>query len=108
MYIVGLLNEEARGQRGRVLAIATLAGIANGLLVAGANLFAESPEQADLRALLMFGLTMALYILGFRRTCHWTAALVEAALYRIRTRLVEKIERAELLGIERVRLHPRP
>ncbi|MGK4008333.1 cyclic peptide export ABC transporter [Sorangium sp. So ce1036] len=102
MVVVDLLLEEAKGQRASILAVATIGGVANALLLVGANVLAASPEQASLRALLMFGLTMALYVLGARSTYHRTTALVESVLYRIRKRVVEKIERTELEGLERV------
>ena len=102
MYIIDLLVEEAKGQRASILAVATMGGIANALLLVGANVLAGSPEQADMRALFLFGLTMAAYVLGARATYHRTTSLVEALLHRIRTRIVEKIERTELEGLERV------
>jgi len=102
MYVIDLLVEEAKGQRASILAVATMGGIANALLLVGANVLAGSPEQADMRALFLFGLTMAAYVLGARATYHRTTSLVEALLHRIRTRIVEKIERTELEGLERV------
>ncbi|MDC3961005.1 cyclic peptide export ABC transporter [Polyangium jinanense] len=102
MYVIDLLLEEAKGQRASIFAVATMGGIANALLLVGANVLAGSPEQADLRALFLFGLTMALYVLGARATYHRTTSLVEAVLHRVRTRIVEKIERTELEGLERV------
>ncbi|MDI1443593.1 cyclic peptide export ABC transporter [Polyangium sp. 6x1] len=102
MYVLDLLREEAKGQRAAILAVATMAGIANALLLVGANVLAGSPEKADVRALFLFGLTMAVYVLGARSTFHRTTSLVEAVLHRIRTRIVEKIERTELEGLERV------
>ncbi|MRG98514.1 cyclic peptide export ABC transporter [Polyangium spumosum] len=102
MYVIDLLLEEAKGQRASILAVATMAGIANALLLVGANVLAGSPEKADVRALFLFGLTMALYVLGARSTYHRTTSLVEAVLHRIRTRIAAKIERTELEGLERV------
>lgn len=102
MYVIDLLLEEAKGQRASILAVATMAGIANALLLVGANVLAGSPEKADLRALFFFGLTMGLYVLGARSTYHRTTSLVEAVLHRSRTRIVKKIERTELEGLERV------
>ena len=102
MYVVDLLLEESKGQRASIVGVATMAGIANALLLVGANVLAKSPEDADLRAFCMFGLTMFLYALGARSTYHRTTSLVEGVLYRIRTRIAEKIERTELAGLERV------
>ncbi|MDC0747894.1 cyclic peptide export ABC transporter [Polyangium mundeleinium] len=102
MYVIDLLLEEAKGQRASILAVATMGGVANALLLVGANVLAGSPEKADLRELFMFVLTMALYVLGARSTYHRTTSLVEAVLHRIRTRIAEKIERTELEGLERV------
>ncbi|TKC96371.1 cyclic peptide export ABC transporter [Polyangium fumosum] len=102
MYVLDLLLEEAKGQRASLLAVATMGGIANALLLVGANVLAGAPEWADMRALFLFGLTMATYVLGARATYHRTTSLVEALLHRIRTRIAEKIERTELEGLERV------
>jgi putative pyoverdin transport system ATP-binding/permease protein len=102
MYVIDLLLDEAKGQRASILSVATVAGIANALLLGGANVVAESPEKADARALFLFGLTMTTYVLGARSTYHRTTSLVEAVLHRIRTRIVEKIERTELEGLERI------
>jgi len=102
MYVLDLLLEEAKGQRASILAVATMGGMANALLLVGANVLAGSPEKADLQALFLFGLTMGLYVLGSRSTYHRTTSLVEAVLHRIRTRIAEKIERTDLEGLERV------
>ena len=102
MYVVDLLLEESKGQRASILVVATTAGIANALLLVGANVLAKSPKDADLRAFCIFGLTMTLYALGSRSTYHRTTSLVEGVLYRVRTRIAEKIERTELEGLERI------
>ena len=103
MTLVELLNAEAIGERRKILVAANLAGIANALLLYSINAVARAPEEGDARALLIFALLVALYALCARHTSHRTTALIESLLHRIKVRIGDKIARAELDALERVR-----
>ncbi|MGK3959188.1 cyclic peptide export ABC transporter [Sorangium sp. So ce118] len=102
MTIIELVTAEAAGERRTILVAATLAGAANTLILALVNIAAMEPATAGLRLFVMFGLAVLLYIVTARRTYNRTTQLIETALHRIRTRIITKIERTDLQGMERI------
>ncbi len=102
MTLVDLITSEAGGERRSLIVAASLAGIANALVIFIINSVVEAQGGGGLRSFAMFVLAMVLFVLGARRTCHRTVHLIEAALHRLKSRIVNKIERAELEGLERL------
>ncbi|AUX43528.1 ABC transporter ATP-binding protein [Sorangium cellulosum] len=102
MTLVDLITSEAAAERKRLLVAASLAGIANSLVILFVNLAVHSDDSSGLRMFAMFVLAIVLFVLAARHTCHRTVHIIESALQRIKTRIVDKIERAELQGLERL------
>jgi putative pyoverdin transport system ATP-binding/permease protein len=102
MTLVDLITNEAAGGRRRLLAVASLAGISNALVLVLINRVVQGEESASLRMFALFVLAISLYVLGGRRTFYLTVNLIESALQRIKTRIVDKIQRMELQGLERI------
>lgn len=102
MTLVDLITTEAAAERRGLLAAASLAGIANALVILLVNVMVQANDRSDMRAFAMFVLAIVLFVLGARHTCHRTVHIIESGLHRIKTRIVDKIERAELQGIERL------
>lgn len=100
--LLDLLREEA-GKEGRtILLAASLAGFANAVILAMVNQAAQSEEGASVRLFVIIALAGVLYLVCARRTFDGTTAVIETALLTIKCRIVEKIDRAELQGIERI------
>jgi putative pyoverdin transport system ATP-binding/permease protein len=102
MTILELINKEATEERRRVFVVANLAGGANALVLGVANMAAETPGSAPLRTFLLFVLAVAIYGFGARYTYNQTAEIVQRLLQRIRVRIIDKVERAELVQLERI------
>lgn len=103
MTLLELLRQEAGPERSRILVTATAAGVSNTLLLSSINAVARAPDTGDVRALFMYTLAVAVYIACARYTSHRTTRLIEAALHRIKLRVADKITRAELDTLERVK-----
>lgn len=100
MTIVDLVRKEARDEsRGLVLA-ASLAGASNALIMSLVNKSVGAAPDQKTREFVMIGLAVVLYVVCARRTFHRTTDIIEAALQRLKLRLVDKIEQAELQEIE--------
>ena len=102
MTIVELISRESKDQRTAILAVAVVAGVSNALALMIINMAVQTPEMVNVKTFLVFALLAASFIIAARRTYHRTIAVIEGALHRLKTRLVEKIARAELGRIERV------
>ncbi|WP_434047931.1 MULTISPECIES: cyclic peptide export ABC transporter [Sorangium] len=101
MALWDLIRDEA-GEKGRGLLVsASLAGAANALGIALINEAAASSSQDDkLRLFVVIALCVALYIVCSRRTYHRITTLIEEALKKIKLRIIDKIDRAELQALE--------
>ncbi|AKT41221.1 cyclic peptide export ABC transporter [Chondromyces crocatus] len=102
MTILELLRKEAADGRRRILVSAGLAGGANALVLGFANLAAENPGDSAVRSFVMFVLAVAIYGYGARYTYNRLAEIVQNALLRIKIRIVDRVERAELEQLERI------
>ena len=102
MRLIELISAEAAGERIRIVTAASLAGIANVLVLGYVNRVAQSADGAGLGSFSMFCLTVFLYVLSARYTCNRTTQIVESALQRIKIRVCDKVERAELEQLERI------
>ena len=102
MMLIELISEEAAGERIRIVTAASLAGIANVVVLGYVNRVAQSADGAGLSSFAMFCVTVLVYVLSARYTCNRTTQIVESALQRIKIRVSEKVERAELEQLEHI------
>lgn len=102
MTLIELISKEAAGEKPRIIAAASLAGIANVVVLGYVNVVAQSADGAQLGSFTMFCLTVLLYVVSARYTCNRTTQIVESALQRIKIRVADKVERAELQQLERI------
>lgn len=102
MTILELINQEAADGRRRIFIAATLAGGANALVLGLATTAAKTPGEAPLHLFAFFVAAVAVYGIGARYTYNRTADIVQSALLRIKLRIVDKVERAELEQLERI------
>jgi putative pyoverdin transport system ATP-binding/permease protein len=100
--VVDLILQEAGDERGRILMAACVAGATSMLVLIGANVIAGAPELSGLPAAGLFALVVAVHYLSAKHMYHRTAAIVESALHRIKIRIVDKLEKADIQGVERI------
>ncbi|MGK4008332.1 cyclic peptide export ABC transporter [Sorangium sp. So ce1036] len=102
MTIVDLIIEESGAERGRILAAACVAGVTSMLVLIGANVLAGAPGLAGLPAMGLFALVIVGHYLCAKHMYYRTAAVVESALHRIKIRIVGKLEKVDIQGVERI------
>ncbi len=94
------LSLASRRERALLLASMIVAGLANALALVLASNASAATDTADLWTFAPFVLAVVVHLVATRRAAHGVNALIEATLLRTKTRLVERIERAELRQIE--------
>ncbi len=99
MTLVDLVRAEARDDLGGLLLTASVAGAANAFVISLVN-NAASTQDDKTRQFVMIGLAVALYVVCARRTYHRTTEIIESALTKIKVRIIDKIEQAELDELE--------
>jgi putative ATP-binding cassette transporter len=100
--IVDVVIEEAGPERGRILMAASVAGATGMLVLIGANIVSGSPELSGLPMAGLFGLVVVVHYFCAKHMYYRTAAIMETALHRIKIRVVDKLEKADIQGIERI------
>ncbi|HRI48532.1 MAG TPA: cyclic peptide export ABC transporter [Pseudomonadota bacterium] len=103
MTFFRLLSEQAYGERARMLALASLGGVASALFFATINEIAAKPEAGDVPSLVRLGLLILLYVTCTRHSTSWMAAQIEAILHQIKLRVARRIARTDLETLEQVR-----
>jgi len=103
MTLWELIRNEARNEARGLIIAASLAGAANAVALALVNQAAATADASDkTRFFFLIALCIALYILGARRTYHRTTTLIELALEKIKLRVIDKIDRADMQGLEKL------
>ena len=102
MTIVDLIVQEAGSERRRILMAASVAGATSMFVLVGANVVAGASEPSGFLAAALFGLVVAGHYLSAKYVYYRTATVVESALHRIKLRIVDKLEKADIQGIERI------
>ncbi len=97
-----LLEEESRNAHVTILASAAVSGAANAGVLAIVNATVEKLGEPSLMLLAMLIVAVALFALSLRLCVGTMSTLLEGALRKLRIRIVDKIQRAELLGLESI------
>jgi len=100
MTLIDLVRTEARDESRSLVVVASLAGAANAGIISLVNNAASSTSNDKIRQFVMIALAVALYVICARRSFHRTTALIESALQKIKLRVIDKIEQAELQELE--------
>jgi putative ATP-binding cassette transporter len=100
--LIDLIRDEAGPDSYGLLVTASLSGVANALILYLVNQTAQDPNGAQLHHFLGICLAIGLYVLCARRTFRRMHEVVESALYKIKVRIVDKVNRAELAKLEQV------
>lgn len=104
MKILKFIVQETDISRPRILLLAAISGIANGLLLVILNEAAANLEDGLLEAQLFFQylITFVLFIYAQRTSQREAVIAVEQALQKVRVRLADKIRHCELRTIEQM------
>lgn len=104
MKLLGLVRRDSTLPLGKVLFMASLAGLSNASVLAIINVAAEQAanQSQSFRYLVLFALAILIYILSQKYILFTTTAEVEAILHRIRRRIAQKIRGADLEPLEKI------
>lgn len=102
MKILDFIAEETGRDRGKILAMATLAGVTNAFALMVVNTAAHTPELATLRSFALYAPAAVISVFAAQNTSRRTNGIVESALHRLKMRIVDKIERTPFERLERV------
>jgi putative ATP-binding cassette transporter len=103
MKIIHFITNETDTPKGRILFMSVLSGLSSGLLLAIINRSADQLVNSELesRLFIMYLLSFFLYIYTQRYAQHSAIEGVEAALQKVRLRIVNKVRQTELHFIEK-------
>lgn len=102
MSLLDLIPKEAPAVRRRLVLVASLAGLSNAAIMASVNAAAQSAGSLSTRHFVLFALSILLFIASSRYTFHQTANVIEKTLYNIKTRVIDKLTRVEVEGLEQI------
>jgi len=104
MNFLRFLQKECTRPLYKIVVMASISGIANAILLAIINDAAKvaSHEELNLRYLLMFSVTITLYVVCQRYILHNSVAIIEETIARVRIRLSDKIRKTYLLELEAI------
>jgi cyclic peptide transporter len=104
MKLYQLLHRELDLSVGFLLFVATVAGLSNAFILVILNTAAgqASPETSNVLYAIWFLVVLVLFIVSLRYILITMSRYVEHALHRIRLRIIDKIQHAELLPLERI------
>src|SRR4051812_17477261 len=104
MLLLELIRQEIRSSLPKLLAMAMLAGGSNALIIAVINAGAEaaSKGRVSLNSAIIFILALLIYLKSQRYILTTTTIEVEAAIHRIRLRLMDHVRRSEMLPLEAI------
>jgi putative ATP-binding cassette transporter len=102
MLLLQLIRQEIRSSLSKLLIMAMLAGASNALIIAVINAGAEAASKGNLSLISAMIFIVALLI--YQKTQHYilatTTGEVEAAIHRIRLRMMERVRHSEPLALE--------
>lgn len=104
MFLLRLIRREIQTSLSRLLFMAGLAGVSNALIIAIINAGAEAATdgKVSLRSGLIFIFALGLYIKSQDYILATTTLEVEAAIHRLRARLMDHVRNSELLSLEEI------
>jgi cyclic peptide transporter len=104
MLLLQLIRQEFQSSFGKLVTMAVLAGVSNALIIAVINSGAGAAEggHTSIRSATIFVLALLLYIKSQQYILTTTTLEVEAAIHRLRLRLMDHVRHSELLSLEAI------
>lgn len=104
LKFIDFIKAESRNPLKKFLTMGAIAGLSNALVVAIINMAAkpDADDTAKTLALLLFVITLVIYVISQKFILHTGDTMVEEIIDRIRVRLSGKILRADLLSVEKI------
>jgi putative pyoverdin transport system ATP-binding/permease protein len=102
MLLLQLIRREIRSSLPKLVIMAMLAGASNALIIASINAAAEAATKGQLNfsSAIAFVLALLVYLKAQRYILATTTLEVEAAIHRMRLRLMNHVRHSELLPLE--------
>lgn len=100
--LLRLLHEAAETDRKKLVVAIALSGMANAAVIELAQQGARTAAHPSLRLFLLFLLTCAMFGFSFRYSIRAVSEIFEAAIYKIRIRVADKLRKADLQSLEQL------
>src|ERR1044071_1775879 len=102
MKLIELIRRESSASLGWLLVVAVLSAISNSLLLIIVNVAIGGavPAQSTFRWFFLFAACLAIFALTRRYLLIVLSKELEQVLHKVRTRVADKIRRADLLSLE--------
>jgi putative ATP-binding cassette transporter len=102
MLLLQLIRREIRSSLPKLVIMAMLAGTSNAIIIAAINAAAEAATKGEVKfsSVIAFSLALLVYLKTQRYILATTTLEVEAAIHRIRLRLMNDVRHSELLQLE--------
>ncbi len=97
-------SKESDLPQGKIVSVAIISGLANGMLLALINLGAENVlnNKVEIHIFLLYLTAFVLYIYTQKYALAQSSIALETAIRKVRVRIVDKIRHTELLFIENI------
>lgn len=104
MILLDFIRKESDAPKGRILLMAAISGLSNGLLLALINLGAEHVwnESIEVHLFIMYFTAFVLFIYTQKYSLSQAILALEAAIRKVRVRIADKVRRTEVLFIEHI------
>ncbi len=104
MNVVGFIKKESTKPVRSILVMATVAGLANAMVLTIINAASKkiSADEESTRQLIMFIIVIVLYVIAQKYNMTNGMAFIEDIIHNIRTRVADKVRRADLLKLEQI------
>ncbi|WP_156790509.1 cyclic peptide export ABC transporter [Sulfurospirillum barnesii] len=101
---IQFLQKESRGVNQKLIVIIVLSGISNALLLAivNASITPEFLKNPETKYFFIFALCIGLFIYSLRYLMYNSSEIIEEAVDKVRTRLVDKILMCDLRTLEEI------
>jgi putative ATP-binding cassette transporter len=102
MKLLEFFNKESDAQKGKIILMAIISGMASSMLLAIINVAAEqiSNQAIETRFFLLYLIAFALFIYTKKYAFSQATIAVEVVIHKVRSRIVDKIRSSELRFIE--------
>src|ERR1700760_1866840 len=100
--LIEILNQEAKGAKLKLVLAALVPGLVDAALIAVLQAGVRAGGAADPQLFLLFCVLCVIQMACLRANVKTCARVTETVLYKMRSRIADKLRRAEAQGLERI------
>src|SRR5882757_4115938 len=100
--LIEIISQEAKGAKLKLLLAALVPGLVDAALIAVLQAGVQAGGAPDPQLFLLFCVLCVIQMACLRANVKICATATETVLYKMRSRLADKLRRAEVPGVERI------